>query len=168
MRNINIIAAVAKNGGIGYKNQLIYHLPDDLKYFKKITSGHTVVMGFNTFKSLPKGPLPNRRNIILTSQKIEIPGAEVCHNIDELWSMVDDSEEIFIIGGASVYKQFIEMADRLYITEIEDSPEEVDVFFPDIDDSWDVAYAEYHNKDEKHSVAFSFVTYEKIKKEESL
>ena len=131
MKTISIIAAVAQNNALGYKNQLLYHLPDDLKRFKKLTSGHTVIMGKNTYDSLPNGALPNRRNIVLSRSVKELPDCDGYTNIDEALESCGD-EEIFIIGGASIYKQMIDKADRIYITKVYDVPENADVFFPEI------------------------------------
>lgn len=119
---ISIIVARASNLVIADKNgNLPWHLPKDLKHFKDLTTGHTVVMGMHTLKSLPNGkPLPGRRNIILTHQNIDIPDAEIVHNIDDLYKIIDPDEETFIIGGESVYKQFIGIADKIYLTDIKE------------------------------------------------
>ena len=158
MKTISIIAAVAQNNALGYKNQLLYHLPDDLKRFKKLTSGHTVIMGKNTYDSLPNGALPNRRNIVLSRSVKELPDCDVYTNIDEALESCGD-EEIFIIGGASIYKQMIDKADKIYITEVYDVPENADVFFPEIPREFDVEYSTVHEADEKHKYSFSFVNY---------
>lgn len=126
---INIIVAMDKNGGIGKDNKLLAHIPEDLKHFKDTTDGHTVVMGYSTWLSLPKKPLPNRRNIVLTTKDIELDGAVVIHSIDELKDWIDFDDEVFIIGGAKVYEQFLPYADRMYVTLIEDRFE-ADTFFP--------------------------------------
>ena len=160
MKTISIIAAVAQNNALGYKNQLLYHLPDDLKRFKKLTSGHTVIMGKNTYDSLPNGALPNRRNIVLSRSVKELPDCDVYTNIDEALESCGD-EEIFIIGGASIYKQTIDKADKIYITEVYDVPENADVFFPEIPEEFDVEYSTIHEADEKHKYSFSFVDYVK-------
>ena len=160
MKTISIIAAVAQNNALGYKNQLLYHLPDDLKRFKKLTSGHTVIMGKNTYDSLPNGALPNRRNIVLSHSVKELPDCDVYNNIDEALKSCGD-EEIFIIGGASIYKQMIDKADKIYITEVYDVPENADVFFPEIPEEFDVEYSTVHEADEKHKYSFSFVDYVK-------
>ena len=160
MKTISIIAAVAQNNALGYKNQLLYHLPDDLKRFKKLTSGHTVIMGKNTYDSLPNGALPNRRNIVLSRSVKELPDCDVYTNIDEALKSCGD-EEIFIIGGASIYKQMIDKADRIYITEVYDVPENADVFFPEIPEEFDVEYGTVHEADEKHKYPFAFVNYVK-------
>ena len=158
MKTISIIAAIAQNNALGYKNQLLYHLPDDLKRFKKLTSGHTVIMGKNTYDSLPNGALPNRRNIVLSRSVKELPDCDVYTNIDEALESCGD-EEIFIIGGASIYKQMIDKADRIYITEVYDVPENADVFFPEIPEEFDVEYSTVHEADEKHKYSFAFVGY---------
>ena len=127
---ISIIAAVAKNRAIGFQNKLIYWLPNDLKRFKALTTGHTIIMGRNTFLSLPKGALPNRRQ----------------------------DEDIYIIGGASVYQQALPLADRLCLTEIDDTPAEADTFFPSYDD-WQEVNRESHDTDERHAYPYAFVDY---------
>ena len=143
---INIIAAVAKNRAIGYKNKLIYWLPNDLKRFKALTTGHTIIMGRNTFLSLPKGALPNRRNIVLSRSVKSFEGCDVY------------DEEVYIIGGASVYQQALPLADRLCLTEIDDTPAKADTFFPPYDD-WHEESREDHPVDERHDFPYSFVDY---------
>jgi dihydrofolate reductase len=155
---ISIIAAVAKNRAIGYKNKLIYWLPNDLKRFKALTTGHTIIMGRNTFLSLPKGALPNRRNIVLSRSAKEFPGCEVFPSLEEALNHCAKDEEVFIIGGASVYKQALAVADRLCLTEIDDTPAEADTFFPPYDD-WKEESREAHNTDERHDFAYAFVDY---------
>ena len=134
---LSMIACVGKNLELGKNNDLIWHLPNDLKYFKKVTDGHVVVMGKNTFKSLPK-VLPNRKNIVLTfpdDEEILPDELEVFHGIEEfLESYKDYQDEVFIIGGASIYKQFLKYADNLYLTEV-DMESEADVYFPEFDKS---------------------------------
>lgn len=156
---INIIAAVAKNGAIGYQNKLIYWLPNDLKRFKALTTGHTIVMGLNTYKSLPKGALPNRRNCVLTHSTKELPGCECFGSWDDFKSSCQDDEEIFVIGGASIYRQLIDKADRLCLTEINDTPQEADTFFPDYSKGWRLESKEEHQPDEKHMVSYAFADY---------
>jgi len=155
---ISIIAAVAKNRAIGFKNKLIYWLPNDLKRFKALTTGHTIIMGRNTFLSLPKGALPNRRNIVLSRSAKEFPGCEVYPSLEEALNHCAKDEEVFIIGGASVYKQALAVADRLCLTEIDDTPAEADTFFPPYDD-WKEESREAHNTDERHDFAYAFVDY---------
>ncbi|MBQ9215512.1 MAG: dihydrofolate reductase [Prevotella sp.] len=164
---ISIIAAVAKNRAIGYKNKLIYWLPNDLKRFKALTTGHTIIMGRNTFLSLPKGALPNRRNIVLSrsfgSEKLKVksekfPGCDVYASLEEALKHCSPEEDIYIIGGASVYKQALPLADRLCLTEIDDTPAEADTFFPSYD-NWKEESREDHPTDERHDYAYSFVDY---------
>lgn len=155
---ITIIAAVAKNRAIGYENKLIYWLPNDLKRFKALTTGHTIVMGRNTFLSLPKGALPNRRNIVLSRNTKELPGCDVYTSLEEALSHCTPDEDIYIIGGASVYRQALKMADRLCLTEVNDTPEKADTFFPPYDD-WKEERREDHPIDERHEYEYSFVDY---------
>ena len=144
---ISIIVAIAENLAIGKNNDLLWHIPEDLKRFKQITSGHPVVMGKRTYESLPRRPLPNRRNIVITDVKgEEIEGCEMAYSIEEAIAKSDPSGETFIIGGASVYRQFLPHADRLYLTRVHQSFDG-DVFFPEIDFSkW-----ELHSKEDLHS-----------------
>lgn len=155
---ISIIAAVARNRAIGYENKLIYWLPNDLKRFKALTTGHTIIMGRNTFLSLPKGALPNRRNIVLTRSQKAFPDCDVYTSLEDALAHCDKDEDIFIIGGASVYRQAILLADRLCLTEINDTPEKADTFFPPYDD-WKEISREDHEKDERHEYEYSFVDY---------
>ena len=155
---ISIIAAVAENNAIGYQNKLLYWLPNDLKRFKALTTGHTIIMGRKTFDSLPKGALPNRRNVVISRTVKELPGCDVYSSLEEALSHCAADEDIYIIGGDSVYKQAIGMADRLCLTLIHDTPEEADAFFPDYK-GWKEAAREDHQTDEKHKYAYSFVDY---------
>ena len=130
---ISIIVAIAENMAIGKNNDLLWHVPADLKRFKQITSGHPVVMGKRTWESLPRKPLPNRRNIVITDiQGEEIEGCEMAYSIEEAIAKCNPSDETFIIGGASVYRQFLPYTHRLYLTLVHKSFE-ADVFFPEID-----------------------------------
>lgn len=157
---INVIAAVARNRAIGFENKLIYWLPDDLKRFKALTSGHTIIMGRNTFLSLPKGALPNRRNVVLSRTCAEFPGCDTYASLDEALKHCAPDEDVYIIGGASVYKQALAFADRLCLTEIDDTPDNADAFFPDYS-GWKEVWREEHSKDEKHEYDFAFVDYTK-------
>ena len=156
---ISIIAAVAKNRAIGYQNKLIYWLPNDLKRFKALTTGHTIIMGRNTFLSLPKGALPNRRNIVLSRSSKVFPGCDVYHSLEEALAHCAKDEDIYIIGGASVYKQALAVADRLCLTEIDDTPAEADTFFPSYEDDWQEESREDHPIDDRHDFRYSFVDY---------
>ena len=160
MAHINIIAAVARNRAIGQENKLIYWLPNDLKRFKALTTGHTIVMGRRTFESLPKGALPNRRNVVLSASVKELPGCEVFPTLDAALQSCRPDEDIYIIGGASVYEQALPLADRLCLTEVDDVPQKADAFFPDYSD-WHVVTKEAHPKDERHAFEYAFVDYER-------
>lgn len=157
---INIIAAVARNNAIGKDNKLIYWLPNDLKRFKSLTTGHTVIMGRNTFLSLPKGALPNRRNVVLSTTQSEFPGCDTYRSLDDAICHCSSDEDIYVIGGASVYKQALGVADRLCLTEVDDTPTDADTFFPDYSD-WKETWREDHQEDERHQYRYSFVDYEK-------
>lgn len=156
---ISIIAAVAKNGAIGYKNKLIYWLPNDLKRFKALTTGHTIIMGRNTFLSLPKGALPNRRNVVLSRSAKAFEGCDVYPSLEEALKHCTPDEDIYIIGGASVYKQALPLADRLCLTEIDDTPTEADTFFPPYNEGWKEESREDHPVDDRHDFPYSFVDY---------
>ena len=160
MTKVNIIAAVAKNNAIGNQNKLLYWLPNDLKRFKALTTGHTIIMGRLTYESLPKGALPNRRNIVLSRTEKSFPNCECYSSLEEALQHCETDEEVFIIGGASVYKQAMKYAQRLYLTEIEDTPQHADAYFPDYND-WKMASKEEHEKDEKHQFDYAFVDYVK-------
>lgn len=155
---ISIIAAVAQNRAIGYQNKLLYWLPNDLKRFKALTTGHTIVMGRKTFESLPKGALPNRRNVVISRQNISFPGAEVFPSLEAALQACVADEDVYIIGGATVYEQAMPLADRLCLTEIQDTPDHADAFFPDYS-GWKVAGIERHGKDEKHAFDYHFTDY---------
>ena len=128
---ISIIAAIGKNNELGLNNDLIWHLPNDLKYFKEKTMNQTIVMGYNTFVSLGR-VLPNRKHVVLTFEKVRLPLDVIqFNNLEDLNNYIKD-KDVFIIGGASMYKQFIDKADRLYLTEIDDT-HEADVYFPNFD-----------------------------------
>ena len=160
--SINIIAAVAKNRAIGFENKLIYWLPNDLKRFKALTTGHTIIMGRNTFLSLPKGALPNRRNVVLSSTISELPGCDVYPTLEAALKSCGPDEDIYIIGGARVYEQAINMADRLCLTEVDDTPAQADAFFPDYSD-WHIVNKEAHPKDERHAFEYAFTDYERAR-----
>ena len=156
---INIIAAVAKDRAIGFQNKLIYWLPNDLKRFKSLTTGHTIIMGRNTFLSLPKGALPNRRNIVLSRTVTDYPGCDVYPSLEEALAHCAKDEEVYIIGGASVYTQALSMADRLCLTEVDDTPKEADAFFPEYKADWREVAREDHDIDERHAQRYAFVDY---------
>lgn len=156
---ITIIAAVAENNALGKNNQLLWHLPDDFKRFKSITSGHFIIMGRKTFESFPK-PLPNRTHIIVTRQKDYLQeGCFIVHSIEAAIAACPSHQEIFIIGGGEIYKQSIALADKIDITRVHCSFD-ADAFFPEIDlNHWRLDRNEFHPKDDKHIFDFSFLTY---------
>ena len=164
---ITIIAAVARNRAIGFRNKLIYWLPNDLKRFKQLTTGHTIVMGRNTYASLPKGALPNRRNVVLSRayghQEREVrerlfPGCDVYASLEDALSSCRPDEEVFVIGGVQVYAQALALADRLCLTEVDDVPTEADAFFPDYS-GWKEVSREEHRPDDRHAFRYAFVDY---------
>lgn len=152
---ISIIAVVGKNNAIGRNNQLIWHLSDDLKYFKKVTSGHTVIMGDKTFQSIGR-PLPNRRNIVLSlDENYSAEGVQVRNSLEEVLAEYKDSdEEVFVIGGGMIYKLALPYADKLYITLVEDFPEDADTFFPDYSEFKKVVSQKKH---EENGIEYSFL-----------
>lgn len=156
---ISMIAAVAKNRAIGFENKLIYWLPNDLKRFKALTTGHTIVMGRKTFESLPKGALPNRRNCVLTNSKNELPGCECFSCWDDFIASCKPDEDIYIIGGASLYTNLLDKVDRLCLTEIDDTPAHADTFFPEYAADWQENWREDHPMDDRHAYPYAFVDY---------
>ena len=132
---IAIVAAIGKNNELGKNNDLIWHLPNDLKFFKEVTMGKIVVMGFNTYKSLPK-KLPGRIMVVLTSKAINDNDIIVYNNLDKLLNDFKN-KDLYIIGGASIYQVFVDKADIMYLTEIDATDREADVYFPNFNkDSW--------------------------------
>ena len=160
MYKLALIAAIAKNNAIGFENRLIYWLPNDLKRFKELTTGHTIIMGSNTFRSLPKGALPNRRNIVLSRKESGFPGCETFSSLEEALANCSDTELVYIIGGEMLYKTALPHADILCLTEIDDTPENADAFFPEFArNEWEIIEQEEHTADEKHAYNYRFVTY---------
>ena len=168
MPYLSIIVAIAQNNAIGRDNQLLYYLPNDLKRFKQLTTGHTIIMGRKTFESLPKGALPHRRNIVLSRNKgLSFLGAERYSSLEEALAHCADDEQVYIIGGGSIYRQALPMADKLCLTLIEATPQDADVFFPKIDpDEWEEQFRECHPVDDRHAVAYTFVDYIRKEKRE--
>jgi dihydrofolate reductase len=160
---ISLIASIGKNGELGFKNQLLWHLPDDLKNFKRVTSNHTVVMGQKTFESIGR-PLPNRKNVILTRNKdYKIDGCTVIHSADDVIKLAKKEKETFIIGGGKIYKLFFPKAERLYLTEVNASLK-ADTFFPKFNkNDWILKSSLPHPKDSNHKYSFSLNLYEKAK-----
>lgn len=159
--HLSLICALTRNRAIGLRGDLLYHLPADLRHFKALTTGHTVLMGRRTFESLPKGALPNRRNVVISRQAgYSAPGIEVFPSLETALAACAADEEVFVIGGASVYEESLPLADRLCLTLIDDEPAEADTFFPACDLSeWEEVGREEHPADERHAVPFAFVTY---------
>lgn len=158
--NISIIVAIGKDYEIGLKNQLLWHISDDLKHFKQITSGKPVIMGENTWFSLPKRPLPKRRNIVITHNREAIfEGAETLFSIDEALQAVASEEEVFIMGGASIYKQFMPLASKLYITHVMENFE-ADTWFPKIESSvWNLSEKSELFLDPETNLSYYFAEY---------
>ena len=162
MYKLALIAAIAKNNAIGHKNKLIYWLPNDLKRFKGLTTGHTIIMGSNTFRSLPKGALPNRRNIVLSRKEKEFPGCETFSSLEEALTNCTNEDIVYIIGGEMLYKAALPLADILCLTEIDDTPKDADAFFPEFrKKEWEIIEQEEFETDEKHLFNYRFVTYSK-------
>ncbi len=155
---VSIVVAIAENNAIGKDNHLLWKLPKDLKHFKDITAGHTVIMGRKTFDSVGK-PLPNRRNIVITRDlKLKLAGAEVTNSLDEALKLCDPKEEVMIVGGAEIYRQALTLTDRIYLTRVHHSYD-ADTFFPEIKpEIWMETAVERHRPDEKHAVAYTFST----------
>jgi len=160
---IALIAALDENNGIGKDNKLLCYLPADLKRFKQLTTGHSIVMGRKTFESLPNGPLPNRKNIVLTrNTEYNADEIELIHSIDELSELCQNDEKVFVIGGEEIYKLFLQKADILYITRIH-FKFEADAFFPAFDEkSWKLVKKEEKQPDEKNKFVYSFLDYNRI------
>ncbi|MDR2775010.1 MAG: dihydrofolate reductase [Tannerella sp.] len=158
---ISIIVAIAENRAIGANNGLLWKLPNDMKRFREITTGHAVVMGRKTFESLPKGALPNRTNIVVTKNKEALfENCKIFNNIRDAVKEYNSGEEVFIIGGASIYGQTIDLADKMYITRVHHSFENADIFFPEIDeDKWMMTEQEDFRNDDKHLYPYTFQTY---------
>ena len=158
---ITVIAAIGNNNELGKDNDLIWHLPADLKRFKKVTTGHTIVMGRNTFESIGK-PLPNRRSVIITrNQNYHQEGCEVVHSLEEAISLIQNEEKALIIGGAQIYKETLEkgLADQLDITKVYENFE-ADVYFPEIKASdWKLIASEDFTSDEKNPHNYGFLKY---------
>ncbi|VXC27257.1 Dihydrofolate reductase [Flavobacterium sp. 9AF] len=157
---ITIIAAASENNALGKDNDLVWHLPDDFKRFKSLTTGHYIIMGRKTFESFPK-PLPNRTHIIITRQK-EYSVPENCIVVSSLKKAIEicpKEQESFIIGGGEIYKQSIDFVDKIELTRVH-TIIEADTFFPEFDEkNWKLVHEEYHSKDEKHLFDFTYLTY---------
>lgn len=158
--SISMIVAIDSNNAIGKNGDQLAYISADLKHFKEITTGHTVVMGRKTSDALPKGILPNRRNIIITrSHEFQRNGAEIAHDVQEVINMTHNDDEVIVMGGGEIYRQFLPIATTLYITEIDYSFQDVDTFFPPIDNQWAIDSQSEWFTDEKTSLNFRFVKY---------
>ncbi|SNZ00937.1 dihydrofolate reductase [Flagellimonas pacifica] len=162
MRQLIIIAAAAENNALGINNDLPWHLPDDFKRFKVLTSGHKIIMGRKTLESFPKA-LPNREHIVVTRDQNYAPKfpCTVVHSLEDAIALISNDECAFIIGGGEIYKQAMDFATDIELTRIHDSFE-ADTFFPKIDTTaWEIVSEEYHPKDDKHQYDFTYLTYQR-------
>jgi dihydrofolate reductase len=162
---ISIIVAVSEDWGIGKDNELLWHISEDLKRFKRLTSGNTVIMGKKTWESLPRRPLPGRKNIVLTDNpKESIENAVTAYSLQDSLNKCDQNEEIFIIGGGSIYRQFMPVADRLFITHVH-MKAPADIFFPEIDLSiWEITEKEEFKTEGDDGIPYTYTIYERKKR----
>ena len=158
---LSLIAAIDRNRAIGYENKLLFWLPNDLKRFKTLTTSHTILMGRKTFESLPKGALPQRRNVVLSTDKsLQLPGAEVFPTLEDALASCCPDEHVYIIGGASLYHHALPLADELCLTEIDAEAPHADAWFPPIDPAlWQEKSRDARPADEKHPCPYAFVDY---------
>ena len=166
MSTISIVAAISDNNAIGKDLQLLCHMPADMKRFKDLTSGHAVIMGRKTFESLPKGALPNRKNIVLTSlPEAGFINCFACESMHDALDLCEKEENVFIIGGALVYRQAIQRAEKMYITRIHHEFKEADTFFPIVKwEQWEEVERQDFEADDKNPYPYSFLTYVRKKK----
>ncbi|WP_047419066.1 dihydrofolate reductase [Cellulophaga sp. Hel_I_12] len=161
MKTITLIAAAAENNALGKNNDLLWHLPDDFKRFKKITTGHAIIMGRKTFESFPK-PLPNRKHIIITRDKNYKTNYQDCfvvHSLEEAIVLTEKESIVYIIGGGEIYALGLPIATKIELTRVHESFE-ADAFFPEIDlNRWKISQEEYHPKDENHNYDFTYLSY---------
>lgn len=155
---LSIVVAISENNAIGKDNQLLWHLPADLKHFKKLTTGHSIIMGRKTYDSIGR-PLPNRRNIVITrNNQLSIVGVEVVDNMEAAMELCRAENEVFVIGGAEIYKHALSMTNRIYLTRVHEKYE-ADTFFPDlVKDQWQETDIERYQPDEKNKVGYTFST----------
>ncbi|MBL7110720.1 MAG: dihydrofolate reductase [Bacteroidales bacterium] len=163
---ISIIVAVAENYAIGKDNKLLWHLPNDLKRFKRLTTGYTIIMGKKTWESLPNQPLPNRRNIVITDDPDDLfEGAEMATSIETALALCDPEDENFVMGGASIYQQFLPLTDRLYLTRIHKSFDG-DAFFPELNLlDWERISKDDYPPDAQNDFGYSYYIFDRIKKQ---
>lgn len=156
---LSIIACISQtNRAIGYQNRLLYHIKSDLTRFRELTTGHAIIMGRKTYESLPNGALPHRRNIVVSRSMKEMEGCEVYPNLEAALKAAEGkTEETFIIGGESIYRQSLPAAHKLYLTVVDDAPQQADAFFPEINpEEWELIEKEMRNE---NGLSFSFLTY---------
>ena len=156
---LSIIACISQtNRAIGYQNRLLYHIKSDLTRFRELTTGHTIIMGRKTYESLPNGALPHRRNIVVSRSMKEMEGCEVYPNLEAALKAAEGkTEETFIIGGESIYRQSLPAAHKLYLTVVDDAPQQADAFFPEINPKeWKLIEKEMRNE---NGLSFSVLTY---------
>lgn len=158
MKNINIIVAITNNNAIGRDGDLVFRLKGDMRHFRELTMGHTIVMGRKTWESLPKGALPGRRNVVISrNPEYEAPGAEVYTSLEEALKHCEN-DTVFIIGGAQIYSQSLRLAERLYLTAIKADVPDADTFFPEIDHAeWTVESLDPMQTDEDAGVNYQFI-----------
>ena len=161
MSDITLIAAAAENNALGKDNDLVWHLPDDFKRFKRLTTGHYIIMGRKTFESFPK-PLPNRIHVVITRQKdYQADGAIIVHSLEDALQAAKDDPQPFVIGGGEIYNQALDIADKIELTRVHGTFE-ADTFFPEFDkDQWKLISSEHHDKDERHAYSFTYLTYQR-------
>jgi len=158
---VSIVVAISENHTIGKDNKLLWYLPNDLKHFKEITTGHTIIMGRKTYESVGK-PLPNRRNIITTRQNITIAGCEVANSIEAALALCGAEDEVFVVGGAEIYRQSMHLTDRIYLTVVH-KEFDGDSYFPEIPaNEWTETSREDHEPDAKNALPYSFITFERV------
>ena len=156
---LSIIACISQtNRAIGYQNRLLYHIKSDLTRFRELTTGHAIIMGRKTYESLPNGALPHRRNIVVSRSMKEMEGCEVYPNLEAALKAAEGkTEETFIIGGESIYRQSLHVTRKLYLTVVDDAPQQADAFFPEINpEEWELIEKEMRNE---NGLSFSFLTY---------
>lgn len=158
---LTLIAAAGENNALGKNNDLVWHLPDDFKRFKKMTTGHHIIMGRKTFESFPE-PLPNRTHVVITrSDNYKKEGVIVVHSLERAVELTREDPQPFVIGGGEIYKLAIEIADRIELTRVHGTFD-ADTFFPEIEEEqWKLVSKEFHEKDETHEFAFTYLTYER-------
>lgn len=163
MAEITMIAAAAENNALGKDNDLVWHLPDDFRRFKKLTSGHHIIMGRRTFESFPK-PLPNRTHVVITRKKdYAKEGAVVVHSLEEALALAKEDPQPFIIGGGEIYELALPEADKIELTRVHGTFQ-ADAFFPELEEeNWNLVSSTFHPADENHKYAFTYLTYERAR-----